>query len=78
MVIDSNTFIFLNSFTKFLHVMLRKISFGASPGDDQACTYCIPSARTNQSVQDRAGEALGGPKANVSIYEARFESKVRF
>jgi hypothetical protein len=41
MAIDSNTFIFLNSFTKFLHVMLRKISFGASPGDDQACTYCI-------------------------------------
>jgi hypothetical protein len=35
-------------------------------------------AGKNQSVQDRAGEALGGPKANVSIYEARFESKVRF
>ena len=41
MVTDSNTFIFLNSFTKFLHVILRKISFGASPGDDQAFNYCI-------------------------------------
>ena len=50
MATGNNTFIFLNIFMKRLQVFVGKISFCASPGNDRACTYCIPSAGTNQSV----------------------------